>query len=414
MMSWLMLTLVLMSGQEAGEELKLDHSALVGARAWGGWTDDKTVSMDSTSFDAAFSLWVDSREVDLLAVAAVDGGEPEEAALRRGRFSVRWPGTPWLGGSLHLNDRQPFIPGLREPVAEWGWVDVDSIRGFGVSGGGILGFEAEYLLQHAAEDTLEQLNIFSPWMGFAGFDYYRARLSPGDSSEESETVLNVLSFRGDLRYVSPWLVFSGTEGNTGSWAVSGELRDYRPIETGWGRIELVPGIRFAGDSIDLPTTAYSPGQRVFTLGAFMTSRRYMVSGGITAMLDLESDSLSGISATANMVSSRGVSWDLEVDIFADGEYRGLMGSRISDTFASAGLSLEVVDDSSRVTGSTSYSPRRDVCAEVSVSGDLDGSLQPSTAVAVSASVGPVRGLIEVDWVYHSEPVFRIDLRGLLK
>lgn len=414
MMSYLTLILLLMSGQEATDGLELDHSVLLEARAAGEWTDDKMVSMDSTSFDAAFSVSVDSREVDLLAVAAVDRSDPAEVALRRGRFSVRWPGTPWLGGSVHLNDRQPFISGLREPIAEWGWVDVDSIRGFGVSGGGILGFEAEYLLQHAAEDTLEQLNIFSPWMGFVGFDYCRARLVPGDSLAESETVVNVLSFRGDLRYVSPWLVFSGSDGKSGSWAVSGELRDYRPVETRWGRIELVPGIHFAGDSIDLPTTAYSPGQRVLTLGAFMTSRRYMVSGGITGMLDLESDSLSGFSATANMVSSRGVSWDLEVDIFADGEHRGVLGSRISDSFATAGLSLEVVDDSSRVTGSTSYSPRRDVCAEVSVSGDLDGSLQPSTAVAVSASVGPVRGLIAVDWVYNAPPVFRIDLRGLLK
>ncbi|MFO8183020.1 MAG: hypothetical protein R6U39_02480 [Candidatus Aegiribacteria sp.] len=414
MMSCLIITLLLLSGQEAEEELKLDHSVLVQARAWGDWTEDKMVSLDSTSLDAAFSVSVESKELDLLAVAAVDGGEPEAVALRRGRFSVRWPGTPWLGGSVHLNDRQPFIPGLREPIAEWGWVDADSIRGFGVSGGGILGFEAEYLLQHAVEDTVEQLSIFSPWMGFAGFDYYRARLVPGDSLAESETVVNVLSFRGDLRYASPWLVISGSDGEKGSWAVSGEMRDYRPIETGWGKIELVPGIHFAGDSIDLPTTAYAPGQRVFTLGAFMTSRRYMVSGGVTGRLDLESDSLSGFSATASMVSSRGVTWDLVVDIFADGDHRGAVGSRISDSFASAGLSLEVIDDSSRVTGSTSYSPREDVCAEVSVSGDLDNSLQPSTAVAVSAAVGPVRGLISVDWVYHSAPVFRIDLRGLLK
>lgn len=413
-MSYLMITLLLLSGQEAEEELKLDHSVLVQARAWGDWTEDKMVSLDSTSLDAAFSVSVDSRELDLLAVAAVDGGEPEEFALRRGRFSIRWPGTPWLGGSVHLNDRQPFIPGLREPMAEWGWVDVDSIRGFGVSGGGILGFEAEYLLQLAAEDTVEQLSIFSPWMGFAAFDYYRARLVPGDSAAESETLVNVLSFRGDLRYVSPWLVFSGSDRKNGGWAVSGELRNYRPVETRWGRIELVPGIHFAGDSIDFPTSAYSPGQRLFTLGAFMTSRRYMVSGGITGMLDLESDSLSGITANANMVSSRGVTWDLVVDIFADGDHRGVLGSRLSDNFASAGLSLEVINDSSRVTGSTSYSPREDVCAEVSVSGDLDHSLQPSTAVAVSASVGPVRGLISVDWVYDAAPVFRIDLRGLLK
>jgi hypothetical protein len=103
-----------------------------------------------------------------------------------------------------------------------------------------------------------------------------------------------------------------------------------------------------------------------------------------------------------------------MNIFADGDYDGMMAAGTSDSFASAGLILEVVNDSTRVTGTASYSPRRDVCAELSVSGDLDDSLEPSCSAALSSSLGPVRGLLAVDWTYGSSPVFRLNLRGLLR
>ncbi|MBN2586819.1 MAG: hypothetical protein JXR55_05955, partial [Candidatus Fermentibacteraceae bacterium] len=311
-------------------------------------------------------------------------------------------------------DRQPFIPGLRQPVAEWGWINADSIMGFGVSGGGILGFQAFYLLQEVQGDTLEQLNVFSPWLGFAGLDYYRARLASGDSIPGGVVIVNAVAIRADFRYASPWLVITGSDGQAGRWALSGDIRDIRPFETGWGRLEVVPGIRFAGDSVDLVTDAYTPGQRILTLGTYLESRRYMVSAGLEGMVDLESDSLSGVSATAGMVSTGGVTWDMMLSVFADGDYSGTLATGISDGFASAGMMLEVIDDSTRLNGTASYSPRRDVCAEISVAGDLDDSLQPSCAVAVSSALGPVKGLLAVDWTYGSSPVFRLNLRGFLR
>ncbi len=395
------------------ENWDFGYSTLFQANAAGSWTD-KRPTMDSTCFDAEFSVYTISREVNLLATAVARSESSPEVGLRRARASVRWPGTPWLGGSVHFADRQPFIPGLRQPVAEWGWVNADSIMGFGLSGGGILGFQAFYLLQEVEGDTLEQVDVFSPWLGFAGLDYYRARLTSGDSLPGDEVTVNALAIRTDFRYASPWLVITGSDGRPGRWALSGDIRDFRPLETGWGRIEVVPGIRFAGDSVDLVTTAYTPGQRILFLGTYLESPRYMVSAGLEGMLDLESDSLSGISAAAGMISTGGVTWDMMLSVFADGDYSGSLASGISDSFASAGMMLEVIDDSTRLTGTASYSPRRDVCAEISVAGDLDDSLQPSCAVAVSAALGPVRGLLKVDWTYDSSPVFSLNLRGLLR
>lgn len=386
-------------------------STLLHAGAWGTWRDSRP-SADSTLFDAALSLRAVSGEVDILAVAAAVEGPRSDQYLRRGRAVVKWPGTPWIGGGVHYADRQPFISGLRTPITDWGWVEPDSLSGFSVSGGGILGFRSEYLLQQVSGDTLEQFTVNSPWMGFAGADYHRLALT-GDDPAASVTV-NVLEVRTDFRYVNPRAVITGGDGKPGRWGLSGEILGLDVLRTDWGRVELVPGVRFAGDSVRMITTAYAPGQRVLFLGTYLRSRRYLLSAGLEGMVDLESDSLSGISARAGMVDRGGVTWDLMLDIFADGDYSGALATGVADGFASAGLMLEIVDDSTRVTGSASYSPRRDVCAEISVSGDLDDSLQPACEAAVSTALGPVRGLIAVEWVYDAPPVFRLDLRGLLE
>lgn len=393
-----------------GENWVLGYDCLIDASAYGSWKSNHPV-IDSTGIDAAVSVTVRSPEVDFLATGAVRNDSTSQWSFRRGRGVVKWPGTPWIAAGVHLNDRQPFIAGLKDPVVEWGWVDIDSIQGFGVSSGGILGFRGDYLIQLTRGDTLTQLNVHSPWLGFAGMDYSRAQIHTADSSAGDITV-NVLSIRGDFRYFNPWLIVAGADGEQGRWAVSAEIRDFRPIDTDWGRIEVVPGIHFAGDRIEFPGSAFLQGQRVITLGASLDSRRYFASAGIKGMLDLESDSLSCVSASAGLISEGGVSWDAILDFYADGDYRAYISSVTSDTFASAGAAVEIINDSTRVTGSASYSPRDDVCAEVTVSGDLDDSLQPACGLAVSTLLGPVLGFVGIDWDYESSPSLRIHLRGL--
>jgi hypothetical protein len=389
------------------------YDCLIDASAGGKWINNHPV-IDSTGIDAAVSVRIESQEVDFLATGAIQSDSISRVLFRRGRGSVKWPGTPWIGAGVYLNDRQPFIAGLSNPVVEWGWVDIDSIQGYGLSSGGILGFRGEYLIQLTHGDTLTQLDVHSPWMGFLGVDYSRAQLRTYDSIPDENIIVNVLSVRGDFRYFSPWLIVAGADGEQGKWAVSGEIREYSPFDTRWGSIEIVPGIHFAGNNIEFPGSAFVSGQKVITLGAFLESRRYFASAGIKGMVDLESDSLSGVSASAGLISRAGVAWDVIFDYYADGDYRTVISSVTSDSYASAGIAVEIINDSSRVTGSASYSPRDDVCAELTVSGDIDDSLQPACGLAVSTALGPVTGLVRIDWNYADSPSFRIDLRGLLK
>lgn len=389
------------------------YDCLIDASACGSWKNNHPL-IDSTGIDAAVSVIAVSPEVDFLATGAMSSDSTSHAMFRRGRGVIKWPGTPWIAAGVYLNDKQPFIAGLSNPVVEWGWVDIDSIKGYGVSSGGILGFRGDYLIQITSGDTLTQLNVYSPWMGFAGVDYARAQIHTADSISDGNITVNVLSVRGDFRYFTPWLIVAGADGEEGRWAVSAEIRKFHLIDTQWGSVEVVPGIHFAGDRIMFPGSAFVPGQRVFTLGAFIESRRYFVSAGLKGMLDLESDSLSGVSASAGLISEGGVSWDVIFDCYADGDYRVAISSVTSDIYASAGIAMEIINDSTRVTGTASYAPRDDVCAEVSVSGDIDDSLQPACGLAVSAALGPVRGLVGIVWEYDSSPSLRIKLTGLLQ
>jgi hypothetical protein len=390
----------------------LGYDCLVEASADGCWKSNHPV-MDSTALDAAVSVSLLSPEVDFLITGALRSDSSTDVSFRRGRGVVRWPGTPWIGAGVFKNDQQPFIAGLSDPVVEWGWIDIDSVQGFGLSSGGILGFNGNYLIQLTEGDTLSQLNVHSPWMGFVGFDYSRAQIHTSDSMYSSSNNVHVISARGDFRYFNPWLSVAGSDGEEGKWAVSAAIRDFSPFNTDWGRIELVPEIHFAGDEIEFPGNAYSPGQRIIALGAFLESRRYFLSAGIKGMIDLSSDSLSGVSTSAGLISESGIEWGLAFDCFADGDYYATLSSIISDSYSSAGVMLEILNDSTRVTGSASYSPRDDVCAIVSMSGDVDDSLQPSCELAVSAALGPMRGLLGINWDYRNSPSLRINLRGLL-
>jgi len=374
---------------------------------------DRSPEMDSTGFDAAFFLTASSPSIDIFAKAAVSENEPGQAGLRRARALCRWPGTPWIGYGVHYADAQPFVYGLRQPLAEWGWTPVDSLRGLSVSGGGIMGFSGDYMMQLSGEDTLSQLSISSPWMGFAGADYIRTTYQPSDSSSADAQDFDFLSIRGDLRYFKPWLIFTGGE-DKGDWSFSGELRGFRPLGTEWGRIELVPSMAFAGDSFKTPGNALAAGQRQMSLALYLQPSRYMMSAGVRGDVDLESDSLSGGGASVAMVSEAGAVWDLSFYCPVEGECRGSAGILMADPMASAGLRITAVDDSLRVRGSASYSPRPDVCARVTVSGDLDDSLQPGCVLDISTDRGPVRGTVSIEWEYDRQPAVKLGIGGMLR
>ena len=385
---------------------------LVSATGNGIWAGHHPV-IDSTDVDAALSIMAESPEVDILVTGALMSDSADTFVFRRARAVVKWPGTPWVGAGLYLHDRQPFIPGLREPLVEWGWVDIDSLQGYGFASGGILGFNGEYMIQQTGDDTLTQLNIHSPWMGFAGFSYSRVHYHSAESPVDDNIVLNALSIRSDFRYFKPRVIIAGAEGEKDRWAVAGEIRDLTRFNTGLGKIEVVPAVAFAGKEFSAPGNAFVPGQRLLKLGAYLRSVRYIAGAGIIGMLDLESDSLSGVSATAAMVSESSVILDIEFYAYADGDYRAVFGAGTANPFASAGIRVEILEDSTRLTGMASCTPREDVSADLTISADVDGSLDPACGLDISTVLGPVSGLIGIHWEQGSDVTLSINLRGLL-
>lgn len=397
-------TVVLPEGFEVG------WSCLAGASGSGRWVAVHPV-IDSTEIDAALTVTARSREIDFLACGAMSGDSTDTISFRRGRALVRWPGTPWIGAGVFLSDRQPFTSGLSNPLVEWGWQDIDSLYGYGMYCGGIMGFSGEYLIQRTSSDTLTQLNIESPWMGFAGLSYSRVHFHPADSLSGGGGVLNTLLIRSDFRYCRPWVVLAGAEGEPGRWAIAGQIRGYKPIKTRWGDMEIIPGMAFAGDYFSSPGSAFIAGQRQLSLGAYLNSARYMVSAGLTGVLDLDTDSLCRASARGLLISRTGIRWETECDVFADGDYRILLGAGMYRSEGGAGLILEMATDSTRITGTAIVAPRNDVNAEITVSADVDGSLDPLCRLDITTVMGPVSGLFGIVWEEDRDVSLIINLRG---
>lgn len=403
------------SGDSLPEGWTAGASCLFGAEAGARWVVDHAV-LDSTGTDVSVSLTARSQVADILVTAAVTASDDSVAAasLRRMRAMLRWPGTPWIGAGAFLGEGAPFVPGLEDPLVEYGWIAPDSVRGMSLSAGGFLGFRGSYALALTPGDTLVSTHARSPWLGFAGFDYSRTAVHPASDGGEVGSVLNVLTIRADLRYVKPWVLVAGAEGEQDNWAVEAEIRGFRPLETEWGRLELVPGMSFAGDSFSSPGSAFVPGMRVLTLRALMRPERVMAGAGITVSVDLEGDSLTFVSLMGHMISRAGLSYALTGTAREDGWYRAAAEIGTSDGgAASAFLGGEIIEDSLRVTGRALYSPRPDVNGTLTVSGDAGGSLDPTCGLDLSALVGPVTGHIGIAWL-PGDVLLTIELGGLLR
>ncbi len=373
---------------------------LMGA-AEGAWRDNGPVLDDHLGYASLGAEAASPGGVaDMLVATSVetggDEGGGERMMLERLRTAVRWPGTPWVGAGVSYHDRAPFVPGMYDPVLDHGTIPVDSLRGATFSAGGFLGFDASYTLSLLGEtDTLETLHVSSPWLGFAGADYRRVALEPG--SVEDGSVLNSMTLRGDLRYVRPWVVLTGRSGEPGAWGVSAELRRFRPVSAGWGSLELVPGVAMSGSDYPEEAGDMGPGRRTLSLGLKLSSRRYMMGGGLLLSWDLESDSLTGIGGRGRMVSEAGVYYDLSGELGADGGGEGSLTVGRGGGRSSAEVTLGTWGDSLRVSGRASHVPRPDVCGTLEVGGDVDGSLDPSCSFTVTAFPGPLAALLSVSW-----------------
>ena len=395
----LILLLIVYTGASSGAILPEGWSAgielLLNAEAAGHWSVDRLVP-DSTCTEASIRLSIVSEYADILAIPVFTSEPSPGAGLRRARALVRWPGTPWIGAGVFYGEGAPFMPGLSEPYIEHGWIEPDSLKGFNLSSGGFLGFHGEFSMAFSGTDTLALTRIRSPWMGFAGLEYRRTALHVSPDSTDG-AILNTLTVWGDLRYVEPWVVIAGKDGEPGMWAVEGELRDFTPFHTDWGEVELVPGFRMAGSEFQCPGPAFSRGRRTFLLSALVRSSRYFAGAGLTAFYDLDEDSLSGAAIRAGMLSRTGLSVGTEIRVTLDGELIAAGSFGTTTENSSASLEVRYEGDSTRVTGMAAHSPRSDVTGELTVSGNAYGTVNPVCRLDLSTSMGPASGHLALVW-----------------
>jgi len=396
---------VLPEGWDAGTEF------LLRAEGEGHWSVDRLV-FDSTEIDASIRFTVNSEYANLLAVPAFSSDPDLHPALRRARALLRWPGTPWIGAGVYLGEGQPFIQGLYQPLIEHGWISPDSIKGFSFSSGGFLGFNGEFSMARSGTDTLSMTRIRSPWLGFAGLSYTRTALHVPEDSIEG-MVLNSLMIWGDLRYVEPWIVISGSEGEPGNWAVEGEFREFSPFSTDWGKVELVPGFRVSGTEFQSPGPAFTRDQRTLYLSAILKSDRYFAGADLSAFYDFRSDSLSGAALRGGMISSSGISCNTEFMVTLEGEL--MIAGRLGTTSDASSVSLGIrhEGDSTRVTGIAAHSPRGDVTGELTVSGNTHGRVNPLCSLDLSTMLGPASGHLALIWD-DGRVSLSAELRGYFK
>jgi hypothetical protein len=416
--SALLILIGILSGHAMGDSLpevwSTGAECLVRAGAGARWMTDHPV-LDSSMVEAELTANALSPFADLAVTGALTAADSVRTAeLRRARAMLRWPGTPWVGAGVFLGEGAPFVAGLSDPLIEHGWIAPDSMRGMTLSAGGFLGFTGSYSLAMSGPDTIASSTVRSPWLGFAGMDYSRTALHPGAGATAGESVLNVLMIWSDFRVVKPWVLVAGEEGEPGRWAVAAELRGFRPMDTGWGRLELVPGMSFAGDSFSSPGTAFTSGRRVLTLKALLSPDRYMLGAGVICSVDLEGDSLTFVSLLGHMLSEAGISYSLYGTLREDGSCAagGEIGTAAGRD-ASAFLAADAVEDSVRVEGRALYAPRSDASGCLTVSGDASGSLDPACSLDLSALIGPATGRIGIEW-RDGDVLLSVEIGGLLR
>lgn len=364
-----------------------------GGDSWAGAEDrlmelSETLSLESGRIGA--SLTVTARDAD-----------STEVFLRSGGVEVGWPGTPWIGAGVSRSLRAPFVPGLRDPLIEHGWVDIDSVSSIYGRLGGLLGTTLEFtehLLPGA--DTICVFEASSPWLGFGSFGYARIWRAGADSSSASAFDLDVYEARLDTRVIEPWIVFTRSGAGADSAAVVVEGAGFAPVGWGGGRLELVPVFIWAGDSISAPGGAFTQGRTAVGLDAVVRPLTSALSGMAGCRYDPADPGASRGRASADLVSEGGLHHSALATGIGGRSWQCRIESVLFTGRTSMGGGLEFMQDSVRITGTAGYSPLPGVHAVLDISASPEnggGALpQPACSLGVAYCRQGARALIVLE------------------
>lgn len=402
--------------QDDTESWISDWNCLISTESFGRWDIDQPI-LDSTSIDAALSVEVLYPGVRLAATTSFSGDSTGSVGLRSAFAGLRFPGTPWIGIEGFYHAYTPFVFGLHAPIIEWDRMDIEDLRGAGLSAGGILGFSGICrIIQDNEGVAITDILIESPWFGFVDFEYRRLHiyLNSDLKSEKTEYLLNLLIIDSNLRYLKPYVIIMSSDiADDADWGLLAEIRGIEPFSTGLGDAVLVPSIEFAGSEWRSEENGLVPGQQTLRLDLLIEPQKTMTSFGISGMYDLKVDSLSGGALKASMITEADIRYSLNGSYFTSDRWNVGFGLQYRNMGSAAGCVLGFYPDSTRITATAGYTPRNDVSCRLEVSGDAVGSPNPLCRLSTIAVIGPVDGIFGIDW--DGECVeYRIEVRGLIE
>jgi len=309
----------------------------------------------------------------LEAVAAVEyaGDSLRLYPVSAGGFFT-WPGSPWISSGVFRGLREPFIPGLSDPICEWRSTGVTDITGVSAEAGGILGFQG-FWRQYG--DSLSWYGIRSPWLGMGMVSWNN--LDTDSSSFES--------FSGfvDLRKAQPWFVVAGSEDE---WSAELEVRGVKPVSAPSMTLEVVPGAYWSEDSSSV------------ALKGFITSAVRSFSAHLGAEADTDSLTSPDLTAGLDLLSRAGILWSLELGLTGMEDFSGSISGQYRASPVGCGGAVDLVEDSLSVTATALYSPLRGVCSQLSITSDLStDSPDPSCTFGVHGSGSRGIAGITVHW-----------------
>jgi len=285
---------------------------------------------------------------------------------------LRWPGSPWIAAGISMGEVDPFHPGMNTPVREWKSCSIEDSTAVSLEAGGLLGFDGVF---SQFGDSLSVYGVNSPWLGFGTVGWNKLT----GSTSTSETVSGFL----DLRKVSPWFLFAA---ENSKWTYLTEIRGLNAVRNRALTVEVVPRLYIGEDSSTVQMLGYLSGNNV------------SISGSLGILVDIENDSELSLSAGMEMLSRAGIAWSAEAELAKLDEFRARLEGVSRMSPAGFGGSLDLYEDSLRVTATALYSPVAGVSADLSVMSDLStDSPDPGCFLRVFGARQNCTAAVIVEW-----------------
>lgn len=354
---------------------------------------------EGSLLDLSNKLYLRRDGIDISTTIAAIRTDSIRIAVREVLFSLKWPGTPWLGGEAFTGTYNPFIQGFSYPLIDENFQSPDSIEGIGFQAGGIIGFNgfARFFRVKGEDLHLSTYGIDAPWLGFGTFGFDRICRSDGLDYRVLNAMLN-------MKYIRPYFILFHQKEPSDSWGFMSELRGFCVSRSRTRSIFLIPRFIYASDSLGFSSEAVVDKSKNAELEINVTSTRYILSGSLTGGLLFNSDEQFYFRTKLSFLSRDGIEYNLLGDYIDSDEYSCFLDAVYRNRNAGVGGGFEIYPDSLRLVFRAMYNPRNDVSVHLDISGAAESNTDPAGMLTTAVSAGSVTGLIKLIWIDNETSV----------